>query len=693
MLKGRRFHICEDCGNRVELENREPSPPEKISSHEDQNSDDQNSTLNDTEPYSLGVEIDQTPSMTIYGGWHRESERTVRIQAFNLLASRPASIRKTTEILRQIKHRNLLQVEDAFLLGTSFHLVCEDFVSKDLVQEVEAGARMAHLLHAYFGVLSGLSELHRHGLFHGDLSPQNILIGLTGEVKLGNHPLLRMESGVLTGFVKGRPGYSAPEIWQDKPVLDLRSDVFSLGSLLYFCVTGGDHPPRVLSSTRIPERYGPLILKCRAVNPNERYATVSEVEEALLSLSENKTQEVKPSFQEQDSIKISITQGPHQESVFSSISPAPDPQSLPPTPASESIFTMVIEGLNLYLKLIRKFISSPFKSLFLDLREHYSDAWEELRDETGEIKRKALQGRPKPIKQKPQPSLKSPEEAQPLNEPVSQATIQDLAEVVSIPETTRLPQDQPIGLAKKSSQNTSSESKIGLPLTLIFIVFAVLALAFYLGSTGSKKEVIPPTPSIPKSKLQEIVKTQTKKQVFFQSVEGLQIQSLKGDVSIRKDPLAPWKPLDAASSLPVPVYFRTTSEGALSLVDSKRKLSFSIGPNSELNLLGYPRKTLDSEAVLTLILEDGDYYFNTFRSKTLLNLELDQVKLGCRSAHFKIVSRRGRAVYKVIKGALNLEFANGIKLILFPKESLEVVHGIPKQKQDFKPNLVDWKTR
>ena len=673
MLEGRRFYICEDCSYRVAHDSEEPPP---FLEHSPSSS----STPVDPEPYALGAEIEETPAMIIHGGWRKDSGKTVRIQAFKDPATQPGSVRKTTEILRQIQDKNLLHIEDAFLLGTTYHLVCEDFASKNLEQEVQLGALRAHLLHGFFSVLSALKVLHSKELVHGDLSPQNILVGLTGEVKLANILLLRMDEKTLTGFIKGRPAYSAPEIWKSPPVLDARSDIFSLGSLLYYCVTGGEHPPRVLSPHRIPKRYSELILKCRSANPQDRFASVAEVEKAVLELSE--PSEIATANPAQHSFPAPVTPDPDPQSTPSTSSEDPTPEpplsTTVPDPHPESIFSMVIKGLNIYFKPLKKTISSPFKSLFLDLKDQYSDAWDELRDETGEIKRKAINKGSKIIKKKDRPAESEPQDSQIRLELDLAPENQEPTEVSPVPD-------------EKPRVNALDSDK-SLRLIIGMVVFAAVGLVLWIGFTDSEKVPRLSNPKIAKVPPQKPDKPSPPQPKFASNAEGIQIEAMRGEISSRKDPLEPWKPLNPATALPASVQLRT-GEGSLGLEDKNRNLGLFILSGSEIHIQGYLKKTQDSEEVLNLSLDDGSFEFNSFKSKTLLRIELTGEILTCRSAHFKIISRRGKTRYKVKKGALKLEFKDGKKPILFPKQSLEVVHGKPGKKQRFNPGTEDWKIR
>ncbi len=136
---------------------------------------------------------------------------------------------------------------------------------------------------------------------HRDVSPQNILISDEGDIKLCDFGIAKAASKVSTtmsGALKGKLQYMSPEqAWGKR--LDRRSDIFSLGSVLYEMLTAaplfeGDTDMSVLESVRegevapptsrgaeVPKRVDQIVLKALAKNPQERYQNASEFEKDL----------------------------------------------------------------------------------------------------------------------------------------------------------------------------------------------------------------------------------------------------------------------------------------------------------------------------------------------------------------------------------------------------------------------------
>src|SRR5712671_5558568 len=151
-----------------------------------------------------------------------------------------------------------------------------------------------------------LGVAHRKGVIHGDVKPANMLITDDGHVKLMDFGMARLASRD-TGATPllGTPAYWCPEQIMGKPQ-DARSDLFSLGVVLYEMVTG-QRPfdadslqgicGRVLSSTPLPPSHSnpsvpavfdDLVARCLAKDPAARYQAADAIAEELYPLARRK---------------------------------------------------------------------------------------------------------------------------------------------------------------------------------------------------------------------------------------------------------------------------------------------------------------------------------------------------------------------------------------------------------------------
>lgn len=152
-------------------------------------------------------------------------------------------------------------------------------------------------------VASALGVAHRKGVIHGDVKPANMLITDDGRVKLMDFGMARLASHDTAATpLAGTPAYWCPEQIMGKPQ-DARSDLFSLGIVLYEMVTG-QRPfdaeslqgicSRVLSSTplppshansSVPAAFDDLVARCLAKDPVARHATADVLAQELYPLA------------------------------------------------------------------------------------------------------------------------------------------------------------------------------------------------------------------------------------------------------------------------------------------------------------------------------------------------------------------------------------------------------------------------
>lgn len=217
-----------------------------------------------TKPGSLGTlghyEILQLLGQGAFGlvfrAFDEKLHRNVAIKVMNpqLAATSPPRKRFLREArsAAAIKHENIVQVysvEDQPLP----YLVME-FVDGQTLKEMldhSGPLDVAVILQVGRQIASGLAAAHAQGLIHRDIKPGNILIeaGADQKVKITDFGLARAVDDATmtrTGVISGTPMYMAPEQAMGKP-LDQRSDLFSLGSVLYQMASG--RPPFRADST------------------------------------------------------------------------------------------------------------------------------------------------------------------------------------------------------------------------------------------------------------------------------------------------------------------------------------------------------------------------------------------------------------------------------------------------------------
>jgi serine/threonine protein kinase len=184
------------------------------------------------------------------------------------------------------------------------YLVMEYISGQSLQQKLDAGGplQLAQILRIGMQIASGLAAAHAQGLVHRDIKPANILLENGVErVKITDFGLARSIDDVRitqAGAVYGTPQYMSPEQAQDERV-DQRSDLFSLGSVMYAMCTGRppfrgdtglsvlkrvcDDTPRPIREVNpdIPEALAEIVNRLLAKNPDARFQSAGEVAELL----------------------------------------------------------------------------------------------------------------------------------------------------------------------------------------------------------------------------------------------------------------------------------------------------------------------------------------------------------------------------------------------------------------------------
>ncbi len=218
--------------------------------------------------------------------------------------------KREIRLARRITHRNVLRTYD-WGEAEGVYFISMEYVrgytlAQYLEKTPEPPIRVA--LGIARQVCRGLDAAHEQGIIHRDIKPQNILIDQKGEVKLMDFGIARMaEAGggmTAQGLIIGTPHYMSPEQVEGK-VLDPRSDVYSMGVLLYELTTGRkpfDSPaltailtahlsetPRAPVTIRpdIGAQLNAIIVRCLAKDPKQRWpnagALLSQLERVQVS--------------------------------------------------------------------------------------------------------------------------------------------------------------------------------------------------------------------------------------------------------------------------------------------------------------------------------------------------------------------------------------------------------------------------
>ena len=202
---------------------------------------------------------------------------------------------REAHFMASLQHENILHVIDFIKDGRSMFIIMEYVDGIDLYDLLERSPRVPPDVAAIITLqlARGLDYAHFRGIIHRDIKPANIMLSMQGDVKLMDFGIARHERfGDLTetGTGLGTPSYMSPEqILGDK--LDFRSDLFSVGIVLYQMLTG--RKPFVEDDTRtvmqkirldryespkklgveVPRKLERIMARCLQKMPANRYPT------------------------------------------------------------------------------------------------------------------------------------------------------------------------------------------------------------------------------------------------------------------------------------------------------------------------------------------------------------------------------------------------------------------------------------
>jgi serine/threonine protein kinase len=268
---------------------------------------------NFSEDYEI-VDLIGTGGMgMIYKARHRGSGQIVALKVLHThLLTDPRSAKRFEQeanSAKRLHHRNLISVHEyGFSKFKQPFLVMDYLEGLPLASVIENSGPLdlQSFINIFTQICDGLTHAHEKGVIHRDLKPSNVMIFKTDSgvdtikiIDFGIAKMARAESGehlTTTGDVLGSPGYMSPEQCGGTQ-LDARSDIYSLGCMMYEAIAGvlpfehpnaiktilmqiSDNPPPingVRPDLQVPEELERIIFKSLEKDPDLRYQTAEEL--------------------------------------------------------------------------------------------------------------------------------------------------------------------------------------------------------------------------------------------------------------------------------------------------------------------------------------------------------------------------------------------------------------------------------
>jgi len=234
---------------------------------------------------------------------------------------------------RKISHRNVCRMFDLNKEEGSYYITMEYVSGEDLKSFIRRAEKLTVGKAIAIGkqICEGLEEAHTLGVVHRDLKPSNIMIDNNGNARIMDFGIARSVEGkgiTDKGIMIGTPDYMSPEQVEGKDI-DQRTDIYSLGVILYEMVTGktpfegetalsiahkhkyeSPKEPRSVN-TQVPDDLNLLILKCLEKDKEKRYQSAGEVRSELENIARGipTTDRIIPERKPLTSKEITVTFG------------------------------------------------------------------------------------------------------------------------------------------------------------------------------------------------------------------------------------------------------------------------------------------------------------------------------------------------------------------------------------------------
>jgi eukaryotic-like serine/threonine-protein kinase len=228
----------------------------------------------------------------VYKARQRHLNRLVALKLLPISPGQdPANVERfnrEAQALAKLNHPHIVAIYDVGQTHGFFYFLMEYVDGANLRQVLQAGRlKPAEALQIIPQICDALQYAHGQGVIHRDIKPENILLDQTGQIKIADFGLAKLNDQQKPGFtltgtnqVMGTYHYMAPEQMEKPRTVDHRADIYSLGVVFYELLTGELPLGRFAPPSRkvqIDVRLDEVVLRALEKEPEHRYQHVSEM--------------------------------------------------------------------------------------------------------------------------------------------------------------------------------------------------------------------------------------------------------------------------------------------------------------------------------------------------------------------------------------------------------------------------------